>query len=631
MRDQLDVMRQYMIGAMLGLLGLGWEQILAWMWSVAPLSLVECLQFGLLYAGCGALFYGTLSVIVDNMAVRWWTFWGGCTAVLVASKAWVWKVSLLGILGFGATSALIGTLVLLVMEHRLFRRWPGSVWPLRCVGFLALWALFFLNLNVLGAVRSPEALWTDAGIALAGLLLLFGLTVSPMAYWRRLETRYVAIPVGLLWLGIGTGWLKEPSTVVVSSSDRQGPPVVLIVVDTLRADHLGFMGYEHATSPRLDSFANSALSFRQAQSAAPWTLPSFGSLLTGVVPSVHGAGVNLGQGNTESQLGATETTLAEMFSKAGYGTAAVVSNTYLKRAYGLDRGFDHYDDVVTMGHLPLLFQPLSMVLGPYWMGRPYRSAEQMGDAAHAVMRQYGGAPYFLLLHFMDPHDPYFPQADDVTVLTAVSDEYRLYDAEIRGVDRAVGTVLDALPEDAIVIVTSDHGEMFGEHEGAYSDWHPPHSRHGMTQYQELLHVPLLIRAPELGAQSVLRPVSLVDLAANIARIAGEEWTGGGELWPELHARSVRTGQPAVSEAIRYGRERKAVRLGDWKAIYGPDKEELYYLKTDPQEQKNVRALFPDIAEGLRIFVPDAPQDRPVAADPSNAEREALRQLGYVDE
>ena len=627
----LDVMRQYMIGAMLGLLGLGWEQLLGWLWCVAPLSMTHLLFFAGLYAVLGAVVYGTLALVVDAMNIRWWMSWGTWAALLVWSKAWVWKWSVVTVLGFGLASALTGVLFLMGLEHLLFRRWPASQWPLRISAFLALSALFFVNLNVFGAVTEPDALWADAGILGAAVLAVVVLSLSPMGHWTRLQPKYLFIPTLLVGFGLGLGLFKQNAGAVLQPTAASGTPVVLIVVDTLRADHLGFMGYPHPTSPRLDAFAKEAISFENAQSAAPWTLPSFASILTGAVPSVHGAGINTGERNAESRLGADAPTLAELFSDAGYGTAAVVSNAYLKKGYGLHRGFQHYDDVVAMGRTPLLFQPISVVFGASWMGRPYRSASDMAAAANALIDAYGDRPFFLMLHFMDPHDPYFPHPDDVATLEDVPSMLRSYDAEIRGVDRAIGRVLDTLPKNAVVVVTSDHGEMFGEHEGAYSDWHPPRSRHGMNQYQELLHVPLMIRAPQHAPKRITRPVSLVDLAANLAPLADLSWTGNGEIWPDVYAGRVQTGQPAISESIRYGRERKAVRLGDWKAIYGPDRDELYYLPTDPGEHSDVGAQFPDVVEGLRIFVPHAAQHAPIPVQASQSEQEALRQLGYVDE
>ena len=134
----------------------------------------------------------------------------------------------------------------------------------------------------------------------------------------------------------------------------------------------------------------------------------------------------------------------------------------------------------------------------------------------------------------------------------------------------------------------------------------------------------------VGAGRVDRRVSIVDLAANVSELARISWSGGGAVWPELLGRKQRLGQAAVSESILFGRERKAVLLGDWKAIWGPDKKELYYLKEDPKERKDVSGMYPDVLEGLQIFLPKNTPQTWVPANTLGVDIEALEQLGYVE-
>ena len=174
---------------------------------------------------------------------------------------------------------------------------------------------------------------------------------------------------------------------------------------------------------------------------------------------------------------------------------------------------------MALGHYPNAKQILDVVFGGEWMGLPYRAAPQILDAGVEVIASRPGQRVFMMLHFMDPHAPYGPSAGDMDVLTGPyedPDEWA-YDAEIRGVDSALGVLFKTLPDEAIIVVTSDHGERFGEHLASYSDWHPPKARHGMSQYQELLHVPLLIKAPGLKPGRVERPVSLVDMQQILRR------------------------------------------------------------------------------------------------------------------
>lgn len=619
-------------GALLGMGGFAWEQSLALVWDITPLSGLHLLSFGALYASVGAILLWGVSRLTRQTKSLCWGVWGVWCGLLLVAKIVVWKWSLLAALGLGGALALTGVLVSLWLESLLSKRFPSGVWPFRFVSFLCVSTLFFLNLNVYGAAFSPEALWVDGCVLAVGAFGVWILARGPMGRWETLQPNVVVQAVfgAVLFFGVPWVWFGDRGPETLGGDT--GAPLVLIVVDTLRADHMEVYGYSEKTTPFLKTFAEDALVFEACQSTSPWTLPAFGTMLTGELPSVHGAGVNPGVANLESALRPDVETLPETLLGAGYLTGAVVSNVYLKRGFGVHRGFQRYDDAMAMGHYPLLYQPMNVILGPKWAGVPYRQSKTLAARAQSFLGHTAGYRTFLMLHFMDPHAPYFPSDSDLNAMTGSYDDpdERGYDAEIRGVDRAIQSVVEALPKDAIVVITSDHGERFGEHSDAYEDWHPPLSRHGMSQYQELLHVPLMIRAPAVEAGRVERRVSTVDLAANLAHLVGVQWGGGGDVWPELRGERSRLGDAAVSEALLYGRERKAVVLGDWKAIWGPERDELYYLKVDPTESKNVAQQYPEVLEGLKVFLPAVGVDEWVRSNPSSAEREGLRSIGYVE-
>ena len=497
-------------------------------------------------------------------------------------------------------------------------------------GWVAMVGGLTLNLAVLGAMLSKEALSADAVIlavaAVAGVAAGFVLRAE------RLVLAAWAVAVSCWVLRVPVAWWAEPT--LPSASTHDGPPILLVVVDTLRGDRLGYAGYDQPTSPKLDAVADEGIAYLAAQSAAPWTLPAFGSLLTGRLPGEHGAGVNPGEGNLESGLSASVPTLAEQLQGAGYATAALVSNAYLKRLFGLDRGFDHYDDALGMGHTPLVLQPLDelgLILLP---DRFYTPADRMADKGLATMAALDGGAWFVMLHFMDPHGPYLPPDEHLAKMSTRSDDpvEKLYDAEIAYMDEELGRVLDALPDDAWVFLTSDHGEEMGEHAGAYPDEPiPADSRHGHTQYQEVLHVPLLVRPPGGGhARRVERPVRSLDVVPTILEIAGVELPDGlaGHRLAEALGEDGREA-PAVSEAIRYGSERKAVREGRWKLVAHEGRKELYDLEADPNEQRDVASSHSDVVARLSVALPGA-SEAGSSAEVDEALREQLQALGYVE-
>ncbi|MBM3985236.1 MAG: sulfatase, partial [Planctomycetes bacterium] len=321
-------------------------------------------------------------------------------------------------------------------------------------------------------------------------------------------------------------------------AEPRRPDVLLIVVDTLRADHLSAWGYARPTSPRLDALAADALRFTHAQTPRAKTLPAVASLLTGLYPHDHGVRDNATRIPDDVPL------LAEALAGAGYRTAAVVGNFVLQDVRsGLARGFDRWDD-----SLPDLD-------GVPPDGVPQRRATSLTDAALAELQDLtaGNQPWLLYLHYMDPHGLYDPPPEHRLFDGAppeplpepgppgalhqrrlaefnVPPDCRLpdgridvaavrarYDGEIRYADAQIGRVLDALAaagrlDDTLVVVVSDHGEALGGHDYWFE--------HGFYAYEDTCRVPLLVRGPGLRRGTCEADVSLVDLAPTMLDLLG---------------------------------------------------------------------------------------------------------------
>jgi len=472
----------------------------------------------------------------------------------------------------------------------------------------------------------------------------------------------------LLLAGACERGLDEPLEPIVLRAlplDVEAPParpperpwnLVLISLDTLRADHLGAYGYARATSPRIDALAREGVLFEQAYSTAPKTAPAHMSLMTGLYPPAHG--VRNFEGRIDVSLGADVPTLAEILRVAGYRTAATTSGGNVHRDLGFGRGFQVYE------HLP-------------------GEAEPVFDRALAHLERLAAAgpeapPFLLFVHTFQLHDPYVPPPEtralfvdpdyrgkivsDRDALTRLAGEEwhqrnamfwagvdpedpadlqhlkDLYDACLRAADNQVGRLLDALDrlalrEDTLLVLLSDHGEEFHDHGGFGHD----------TLYDELLRVPLLMRLPP-GASPLpegarVEPVvRLVDVLPTILELLGLpslEHAQGRSLLPLLRGAEERE---RAAYAYHVEVDASALRAQDWKLVSTPEARVVFDLSRDAAERRGRSAdgtvVGDDLARALGSFTSWserirqlAPPGKPVALDPET--RRSLEALGYL--
>ncbi len=360
--------------------------------------------------------------------------------------------------------------------------------------------------------------------------------------------------------------------------------LLLITIDTLRADHLGCYGNQTVRTPNLDRLTTQGLFFENAITTAPLTLPAHTSLLTGRYPYHHGVRDNAGA------VDASELTLAEILKTNGYHTYAFVGGFPLDHRFGLNQGFDLYDDLFPRQKNSSL---------------DFRSERGADAVVSSVLQTKVVPPFFVWVHLYDPHAPYLHGG---------------YRGEIEFVDAQAGILLKKFESfRAVIAVAGDHGESLGEH----GEW-----THRIFVYDSTMKVPFWIHVPGMIHQRVKQQVGLIDFLPtilNILKIPSPKNMDGAQLTDS----SVRTAYlESMFPQLQLGwSPLAAVRTGEWKLIEAP-KPELYDLATDPQEKVNLYAKRPDVVKSLRAQLPKV---KSVSAkkeiSPEMAEQ--LASLGYV--
>ncbi len=492
-----------------------------------------------------------------------------------------------------------------------------------------------------------------------------------------------SLVVGLVIGGIATLYLgtnsssDERSTVDTQPPTTDKPNILLITIDTLRADHLGCYGNASIHTPTIDSLATGGIMFQRAISQVPLTLPSHTSILTSTYPPIHGV-----RDNARYSFGSSIPTLAEVLKGSGYLTSAFISAFVLDSRFGLDVGFDAYDDNIQnqayfyffSASPPFALAGCLKLLGlspPY---KPERKADKTTRAVIEWIENNRESRFFMWVHYFDPHGPLNPPVpydtlylepdadphkfrdniENLISLLGQFDSRELSDEEIEGIkslykgevtftDHYIGNLMKSIRELGIgdrtmVVLTSDHGQSLSEHH---------YIGHSMELYQEIMHIPLIMNYPGLFQQGLVveEPVQSIDImptilssleieipascrGSNLIRLLGPStWErDDSNRWAyleTLHARPTRNKLIGLSS-------------GDYKYIRAldGDREELYHMETDPKEMDNLASVDTQRSELMRnqllsLLEEWQNESSSIEIPMDHQTMEAMKALGYI--
>jgi arylsulfatase A-like enzyme len=609
----------------------------------------------------GGLLAGALVGGVEAI-VAWWSRAGGATLPPLG-----WAVVVYGLVG--AVAGLGAGMVALVLRTGAFGLALGGI--AAGLGFVV--GRFRIIRDVF-LEQAPHGLVPT----LVQVAALIAVAAAAIAIWRALrdadERRGALTRPGVaatLVAVVGLGWMlvagaigsREPPAPPPTGTAAAGSPnVLLVVVDTLRADHLSSYGYSAIRTPHFDALAADGIRYSHMFSQASWTRASIATILSGLYPSSHGAV------HKADLLPARVETIAEVLAKGGYHTVGFPNNINVSPAFGFGQGFAEYHYLAPdlFFHADeaaaelTLYSGLRLVRERFFaryvdVNFYYRPAETVV----ARLREWFDGPnakrvpFFLFAHFMDPHDPYMvhpfngvgyarvafpnPPADMAETLR------KTYDGEIVYLDEHLGHLIDDLKrrglyDDMMIVVTADHGEEFHEHGGWW---------HGTTLYDEQIGVPLIVKPPHGGAKGTVvdELVTSLDIAPTILRRVG--------LAPPVvmqgHVLPLDTTPPPPRENVFAeedfeGNVLQAVRSKTWKLVTanpgnprGLAPEELYDVAGDAKETKNLSAERPTEREEMRAalgrasIVAKEHAGSGAQIDVDAATKERLKALGYLKE
>ncbi|MBN2563220.1 MAG: sulfatase [Phycisphaerae bacterium] len=424
------------------------------------------------------------------------------------------------------------------------------------------------------------------------------------------------------------------------------PNVLLIVIDTLRVDRLGCYGSDLGATPRIDQLASEGVRFERAYSHAPWTLPAFASILTSLYPPQHGAG---GRVPDFRRLPGSVRTAAECFREAGFATAEVINVDFLGKSFGMTQGFDDVEFKAYPDNVQV------------------RPAAKTTDAALAWLKSRRRQPFFMMVHYFDPHLVYAPPPPYRRRFAAAEDQHdtswvfgtrrqivayrqglvrfdeatirraeHLYNGEVAYTDHEVGRLLDGLDQlglasSTITALTADHGEEFLDHGGF---------EHGHTLYEELVRVPLIIRdATRAPAREVASVVGHVDLVPTLCDLAGVEPDPAfvGQSLVDLMNGETGENHPIAFEGNFWGRPLQGWLQGGYKLILSEARvPALFNLADDPGEKNDLTGVDPERVKQMledlelarkKMMIHMRGDGAPVELSPEEFRR--LRSLGYT--
>jgi arylsulfatase A-like enzyme len=569
-------------------------------------------------------------------------------------------------MAIGGTSGLLLSAAVAVLMVSLGRLGRGAVWA-GIAGLLLVWGAGFAAVAYpLREMVLPLHRYSGHGVTITVFILCAGACLLLLARRASGALRHrdgqggARSGIGRLRTACAGGAILATALalvlafvrpVIARSADL--PSIVLVSIDTLRADRLGVMGNTRGLTPTLDRLATEGLLFEQATSPAPWTLPAHASLFTSRLP--HDLRRHW---DFTTAVHVRWTLLAERLYEAGYRTAAFTGAGYVSSQFGFSQGFEVFDE-----HDEALEGGPEKILAP----------------ALAWARSVAGAPFFLFVHTYEPHYPYVhldrARPEDVgrlpptftieevevihrgeIVPTPAERRYitDLYDGDVAYADRVVGGFLSTLEREgildrALLVVVSDHGEELWDHDTGYSP------DHGHTLYQELIHVPLILRWPGKvpAGRRIRTPVSLIDVAPTLLALAGlpaDRDHRGRSLAGTLSTGEEPDPAPIMAESVQYGPDRFLVREGDLKVVLTPYPDrlnsfvaiparplEIFDLAADPLEHHDLSAHLTDPAAGMvdllwqraREVVSERGAVGPKTPPLPDELLEQLRSLGYL--
>jgi len=409
---------------------------------------------------------------------------------------------------------------------------------------------------------------------------------------------------------------SAPAPAAASGTKR--PNVLIVTLDTTRADHTSAYGYERPTTPRLKEFAQQGVRFETAYAPMATTLPSHTTMFTGLLPRTHGTLKN------GLQVDASLPLLSEILAKEGYRTGAFLSSFAVSSNFGLNRGFELYDDDFKDGQCKWDVErweghkiegdfcrrgDLTRASAEAWLEKQGYLPPASGDAKAAATSP--DKPFFLWIHFFDAHNPYDPPPEHAKLFppkgnppSDLDQDIAKYDAEIHFADQEMGKLFDRLAaakrlDDTIVIVAGDHGEGLMDH-----GW----MLHGLQIYEEAVRVPFLVRWPgKLPAGKVItEPVELADMTPTVLELTGIAMPKAKHAPEGISLAAAATGKATLDaeravlvqrrfyasnaeRGIAVKGSKHGLRRGNWKYIEAKDEDsyELYDLESDPGEKRNL--------------------------------------------
>ncbi len=613
---------------------------------------------GILLGGVGGLAGGAAVGLAEAAVVaavsgltEYWVFVSGATSYGVLGgllgAGWgsltVWNRAVDDARRMASSAALVVTgLGVVVARFRIIRDVFGESLPLASAAGLAVHAgLLVGGMAVFLAVRRAFAASAYRhGSVKTPLVAAFGIAGLSL--------------VATVVFNLARGAQVPPE--LAQPARARGPNVLLIIVDTLRADYVGAYGGGKAQTPALDGLAGDGVVFENAFAQSSWTRPSIATILTSLYAGSHSVM------HKTDLLPDEVTTLAEAMGEAGYRTVGFVTNINLAPSFGFDQGFDQYSylapdfffGATDSGSKLSLYSAMRLIRERFlsrkkWVNHYYQDAATVNATTLPWLDSQRGAPFFALVHYMDPHDPYFEipyngraiaRVDTPNPAAERAPEMRaLYTQNVEYVDGFLKVLFDSLRaagayDDTLILLVADHGEEFHEHGGWW---------HGTTLYDEQLRVPFIVKLAG-GVRAGTRSRELVGLVDVMPTVLA---ASGVEILPACQGRDLFGPTPAplalYAEEDHEGNVLESIRTAEWKLVLanagnprGLAEMELYHLPGDPAELRNLADSRTDQLAALRAnlaVLRQAARARAVSGvsgDIDAGSKERLRALGYME-